>query len=507
LDNRTVHFPQSTIPHPKLHTGVIWLLVMVVFLGAAARLGWQATLAGVPVTVTVDGYRETLRTGRGTVDGVLLDLDLTLRQQDLVQPVGSTAVRAGMAITVQRARRSLISADGSLFEVYTQAKTVGDLLAQAGLRTGSHDEVSLDGQPATPETVLPAPVMVAVPTHFARPRPWLGHEAQPVRLSIRRAVRIMVDDGSVPYPIFTTAPTIGEALLGEQLTLYLGDRVQPELGTPVQAGLRVTIARSKPVLVSADGRTVRTRTRGKTVGDALAELGIPVAGSDRVTPGMGTPVAENLAVRIVRVQNLVQVESKAIPFEKILVPDDNLEIDQQQLVQSGADGEFRRRFKVTLEDGVVVTNTLADAWVAAEPITNVVSYGRMVVLRTLDTPDGQLTYWRKVRMYATSYSKSTAGVSPSASYFGITRLGLPMRKGIVAVDPTVVVLGSQLYVPGYGVGLAGDTGGGVRGKWVDLGYDDENLQSWHWWVDVYLLGSPPSAARIRWVLPNWPQFR
>jgi len=33
-------------------------------------------------------------------------------------------------------------------------------------------------------------------------------------------------------------------------------------------------------------------------------------------------------------------------------------------------------------------------------------------------------------------------------------------------------------VPGYGTGLAGDTGGGVRGKWVDLGYDDENLVAW-----------------------------
>jgi 3D (Asp-Asp-Asp) domain-containing protein len=283
--------------------------------------------------------------------------------------------------------------------------------------------------------------------------------------------------------------------------------VRPSLGSSVQAGMRVTIERSKPVLVSADGHTVRTRTRGKSIGDTLAELGITVAGSDRVTPAMPEAVTDDVAIRVVRVQDLVQVDRQPIPYELVVTAADELEIDHQQLTQAGAEGEFRRRYHIGIEDGVEVTRTLIDAWVAAQPITNVVSYGRKVVMRTLDTSEGQISYWRHIRMYATSYSKSTAGVSPSASYFGITRLGLTMRRGIVAVDPTVVILGSRLYVPGYGTGLAGDTGGGVRGKWLDLGYDDENLVAWHQWVDVYLLGNPPPPSLIRWVLPNWPQFK
>jgi hypothetical protein len=60
-------------------------------------------------------------------------------------------------------------------------------------------------------------------------------------------------------------------------------------------------------------------------------------------------------------------------------------------------------------------------------------------------------------------------------------------------------------VPSYGIGLAGDTGGGVRGRWVDLGYDDSNLQGWWWWVDVYLL--TPVPGNINFELPNWPQYR
>jgi 3D (Asp-Asp-Asp) domain-containing protein len=82
-----------------------------------------------------------------------------------------------------------------------------------------------------------------------------------------------------------------------------------------------------------------------------------------------------------------------------------------------------------------------------------------------------------------------------------------MRKGIVAVDPSVIPLRSKVYVPGYGVGIAGDTGGSIKGRHIDLGYDEDNLVLWYRWVDVYLLDPPPPRSQIRWVLPNWPVER
>ena len=127
------------------------------------------------------------------------------------------------------------------------------------------------------------------------------------------------------------------------------------------------------------------------------------------------------------------------------------------------------------------------------------------MIRTLDTPGGPIEYWRKIRAYATSYSAATSGTPKTAKWYGVTATGLPMRKGVVAVDPSVISLGTKLYVAGYGVGLAADTGGGVRGKWVDLGYDDDNLQGWWWWVDVYLL--TPVPGNINYELPNWPQYQ
>ena len=51
---------------------------------------------------------------------------------------------------------------------------------------------------------------------------------------------------------------------------------------------------------------------------------------------------------------------------------------------------------------------------------------------------------------------------------GTTATGLPVGPGIVAVDPTVIPLGTRMTIPGYGEGVAADTGGAVRGASIDL---------------------------------------
>jgi 3D (Asp-Asp-Asp) domain-containing protein/peptidoglycan hydrolase CwlO-like protein len=51
---------------------------------------------------------------------------------------------------------------------------------------------------------------------------------------------------------------------------------------------------------------------------------------------------------------------------------------------------------------------------------------------------------------------------------GHTSTGIPVGHGVVAVDPSVIPLGTRITIPGYGEGVAADTGGGVRGADIDL---------------------------------------
>ena len=59
---------------------------------------------------------------------------------------------------------------------------------------------------------------------------------------------------------------------------------------------------------------------------------------------------------------------------------------------------------------------------------------------------------------------STTGYSLS----GRTATGIPVGWGVVAVDPSVIPLGTHLSIPGYGEAVAADTGGAVRGAMIDL---------------------------------------
>ena len=42
------------------------------------------------------------------------------------------------------------------------------------------------------------------------------------------------------------------------------------------------------------------------------------------------------------------------------------------------------------------------------------------------------------------------------------------QRGVVAVDPSVIPLGTRLYIPGYGMAVAADTGGAIVGDRIDL---------------------------------------
>ncbi len=51
---------------------------------------------------------------------------------------------------------------------------------------------------------------------------------------------------------------------------------------------------------------------------------------------------------------------------------------------------------------------------------------------------------------------------------GVTASGLPVGKGVVAVDPKLIPLGTRLFVPGYGRGIAADVGVAIKGRIIDV---------------------------------------
>ena len=74
------------------------------------------------------------------------------------------------------------------------------------------------------------------------------------------------------------------------------------------------------------------------------------------------------------------------------------------------------------------------------------------------------------------YARADAAKQPyrlevdAVAYYlpGKTALGIPVQKGVVAVDPRLIPLGTRLHVPGYGHSIAADVGTAIKGRIIDL---------------------------------------
>jgi uncharacterized protein YabE (DUF348 family) len=490
----TVYRPtkhQVKNPWREVHPGSIWrLLPMTLVLGllAAAYLVWR--VAATPVTMVVNGQSVELRLHRHTVAGALSRMGVDTGEALYVDPEPETALHSGMVVTITIVKPVVVRADG---QVYSAAGPLADpetLAARLGIALEPGDVVAVE------RAVHISPA---------------GNEAAalPRQVAVRRLHHLTVGEVAVPgsaaqpVELETTAATVGEALAEAGYDLYESDRVSPPLGTPLAADTTVTIERGTPVTLEADGQTWVSRTRQATVAGLLGEIGLALDSGDYVLPGLDSTLAPGQVVQVVRAGEETLVERESIPFDTLYVPDPDLEIDQQRVVQAGRPGELWRQVRVRSENGREVSRVVAGEWIGVPSTPQIVGYGTQIVVRSLDTPYGELQYWRHLRVLATSYSPSTAGdKQPGDPRFGLSATGAEVVRGIVAVDPRVISLGTPLYVPDYGLGTALDTGGAVKGLRIDLGYDDQNLTLWYDWVDVYLLLPVPPPDQIAWVLPE-----
>jgi 3D (Asp-Asp-Asp) domain-containing protein len=158
------------------------------------------------------------------------------------------------------------------------------------------------------------------------------------------------------------------------------------------------------------------------------------------------------------------------------------------------------RTRIRYEDGVEVSREVEDETVLQTPKTQIVASGTKIVLSPVDG-DAPYQYWYATEMYASWYSPCNSGIS-GCSYG--TASGARAGYGIVAVDYSIYsyLAGMRVYIPGYGLATIGDTGGGPiietafgvpRTKWIDLGYDDNNIGALSGWVTVYFLEPAPAT--------------
>jgi|Deesub1362A_J573_1020465.scaffolds.fasta_scaffold01430_7 uncharacterized protein YabE (DUF348 family) len=448
-----------------------------------AWIGFSALSAATAsrITLIVDGQPRKVQVHATSVGMALLHSGIYPGPGDVIFPPVHSPLEQVTILEVRRARWFWLEVDGEWRQVQTAAQSPAAALLEAGIQLLPGDRVWVDGIP------------VADPSQpFAR---------VPQRLRFARGRAIEVFDGGERSRARGSGGTLGDLLASAGWTLYEGDRAEPGLADLVPEEGRVILERSREIKLMVEGRLQRARVVATSVGEALAGAGVLLLGLDRTEPAEGEPLPAEGVIRVIRGREEVVLEQEPIPFPVTYQAAPDLEIDQQALLEPGTMGVRARQVRVLYEDEQEVARVVENEWVAKEPEPRVVGYGTKIVIRTLTTPDGTIEYWRALRMWATSYSPSRAGVPDDYPYFGITACGERLVKGIVAIDRRYIPFYTRFYIPGYGFAYACDTGSGVKGRWVDLGYEDHNYEPWHQYVTVYFLTPVPPLDTIAWIIP------
>lgn len=418
-------------------------------------------LMGRTLQASVNGEALTIRTHALTVEGALRSAGIELAEGDEVKPGGSTWLSKAEQIEVNSSRlvRVRVEPGGEVLEVETALLTPREILEAVGIEAGADDLVLLNGQSVAMDIPL--------------------NKRGEVILTYRRAVELLLTIDGEERGLLTTAPNLGTALWEAGIEVRKGDRISQPLDLPLTGDLAVEIHSGRTIAIEVDGATLQGYSAAETVGEALAENGIGLQDLDYSEPSESEAIPDDGLIRVARVSEELQVEQDTIPFEIQSVPDDTLEINTRKVVQEGQVGIKASRVRVRYEDGAEVARENEGEVTLAEAVDRVVHYGTKIVDKYLDTPDGPITYYMAVDVTATSYSPCRSGV-PGKCYTG-TSYGLPVQKGVIGVTRAWYYMfrGTQIYVPGYGVGTIADIGYyPYSDSWIDLGYSDDDYQSW-----------------------------
>ncbi len=227
-----------------------------------------------------------------------------------------------------------------------------------------------------------------------------------------------------------------------------------------------------PVTIDLHGATRTVMTSADDVGAALEEAGIELGAHDVVQPALSERIRPNETIVVNRVIAWTRTEHTPIAAHTVQTFVVSLAPGTTRVVTRGRSGVRESTVRYAQTDDGRITRVVLATHVVRAPQSRVVAQGISeydAFMRFADRGLKKTAYIASsaLRMIATAYTASCYGCS------GYTALGYPAGHGIVAVDPRVIPLGTKLFIPGYGVALAGDTGGAIRGNRIDLGFTSE----------------------------------
>ncbi|MBP2072176.1 MULTISPECIES: G5 domain-containing protein [Thermoanaerobacterium] len=269
--------------------------------------------------------------------------------------------------------------------------------------------------------------------------------------------QVTITDNGKTIVATTFKSTVKDLLAEKNIKFRKEDVITPSLDSKLKEGMKVNIKRAYPVVIHVDGKDITIYTVKPTLKDVLAQGKITLSPIDRISTPINSKTYSGMNVTITRVDEKIVTQDEDIAYEVQTVKNDDMARGQTKVVQEGQNGKREKTIKITYEDGKEISRQVLKDVVVQNPITEIVQVG---TLGLLTTSRGETYRYREMKiMDATGYD------APPGS---LTYTGATVRRGIIAVDPRVIPLGTRLYVEGYGPGVAADIGEAIKGNIIDL---------------------------------------
>lgn len=334
----------------------------------------------------------------------------------------------------------VINANGEQLEVATHEKTVEDVLATQNIAVSEYDKVSpsLDTKVVSGMTI-----------------DW--EQAKEIIISV---------DGN-QSSIWTTEKRVKNILEEANIEVAEHDEISLSLDTEVGADHKIDIQKAFQ-LTLVDGLEERqVWSTSTTVANFLKQQGITLGEYDRVGKSMEEVITPDDRIAVVRVEKVTDVVEESIDFAIEKKTDSSLLKGKEKVVTTGKKGTVERTFEVVKENGQVVSKTLQKENVVKKPTKQVVAVGTKVITASVSRNNSAApSNGKEFYVTATAYTANCSGCS------GVTATGLNLKANpsskVIAVDPSVIPLGSKVWVEGYGYAIAADTGGAIKGNKIDV---------------------------------------
>lgn len=349
-----------------------------------------------------------------------------------------------------------------------------------------------------------------------------------IQIERARTVSLQIGYGQIET-IETRERTVEDVLLRYGVSVRDGDDVYPGVRTPITSGMTV---RYQPVvaldvIVGDAAKTVYTMAQ--TVEQALQEANVTVSDQDTVEPALSTPVRDGMTITVNVSRDVVQYESRLIPFEIVKQEDDTLALGETEVVQVGVPGLERTRYALTVENGTITNRTETSVETLRTVRPQIIKLGTKVAtepeasqetaqeeapttepsspfreeaeIKIEETPRAEdaldFTSAKQLLVEATAYTNNAEdtitfdGRVLTRSGYDVTDTILYEGMRIIAVDPAIIPLGTRVYVEGFGMAIALDTGSAIKGNKIDVMMDSKE--------EAVTFGRQPLTI---WVIPK-----